>query len=385
MDNFEFYIPTRVYFGRGQIEQLKHELPAYGKRVLLVYGGGSIKRSGIYDTVGAIAKEAGVELFELSGVESNPTIKTVRRGVALCREHGVDAVLAIGGGSVIDCSKVVAAGSCYDGDPWDLVIHPERMEKALPILTVLTIAATGSEMDHIAVITNEETNDKLGTRNPVLRPKVSILDPTYTFTVNAFQTASGVADIMSHAMESYFAKSEAKLQDYFAESILRVCVEFGKKALDTPDDYEARANIMWASSWAINDTLKLGHMIQWSVHPIEHQLSAVYNMTHGVGLAILTPHWMEHVLSEETVDKFYELAVTIWKVPESEDKFAVAKEGIERLKKFYRTLGISEHLADFGIDETYFETMAGKAAAQLATAYKPLTKEEVIEIYRESL
>ena len=162
-------------------------------------------------------------------------------------------------------------------------------------------------------------------------------------------------------------------------------MEFGKKALDTPDDYEARANIMWASSWAINDTLKLGHMIQWSVHPIEHQLSAVYNMTHGVGLAILTPHWMEHVLCEETVDKFYELAVTIWKVPESEDKFAVAKEGIERLKKFYRTLGISEHLADFGIDETHFEAMAGKAAAQLATAYKPLTKEEVIEIYRESL
>lgn len=283
------------------------------------------------------------------------------------------------------CAKLVAAGACYEGDAWELVKHPGLIEKALPVICVLTVAATGSEMDHIAVISNDETQEKIGTRNPLLRPKASILDPSYTFSVSPYQTAAGVADIMSHAMESYFSREPADLQNYFAEAILRVCVENGKRLLDEPDNYEARANVMWAASWAINDTLKMGHMVQWSVHPIEHQLSAVYDVTHGEGLAILTPHWMRRVLDEESVGQFEELAVHIWKVKPSGDRFRTAQEGIACLERFFESLGLKSRLSQLGIDESHFEEMAAKAAAQVKGAYRELTKEDIIQIYRDSL
>ena len=385
MENFIYHVPTKIYFGKGQIASLKEELPRYGKKALLVYGGGSIKRNGIYDAIRRLSVEAGIELLELSGVEANPRITTVYRGVELCRREGIDMVLPAGGGSVIDCAKLVAAGACYEGDAWELVKHPGLIEKALPVICVLTVAATGSEMDHIAVISNDETQEKIGTRNPLLRPKASILDPSYTFSVSPYQTAAGVADIMSHAMESYFSREPADLQNYFAEAILRVCVENGKRLLDEPDNYEARANVMWAASWAINDTLKMGHMVQWSVHPIEHQLSAVYDVTHGEGLAILTPHWMRRVLDEESVGQFEELAVHIWKVKPSGDRFRTAQEGIACLERFFEGLGLKSRLSQLGIDESHFEEMAAKAAAQVKGAYRELTKEDIIQIYRDSL
>lgn len=385
MENFIYHVPTKIYFGKGQIASLKEELPRYGKKALLVYGGGSIKRNGIYDAIRRLSEEAGIELLELPGVEANPRITTVYRGVELCRREGIDMVLPAGGGSVIDCAKLVAAGACYEGDAWELVKHPGLIEKALPVICVLTVAATGSEMDHIAVIRNDETQEKIGTRNPLLRPKASILDPSYTFSVSPYQTAAGVADIMSHAMESYFSREPADLQNYFAEAILRVCVENGKRLLDEPDNYEARANVMWAASWAINDTLKMGHMVQWSVHPIEHQLSAVYDVTHGEGLAILTPHWMRRVLDEESVGQFEELAVHIWKVKPSGDRFRTAQEGIACLERFFEGLGLKSRLSQLGIDESHFEEMAAKAAAQVKGAYRELTKEDIIQIYRDSL
>ncbi|MGI5999809.1 MAG: iron-containing alcohol dehydrogenase [Candidatus Merdisoma sp.] len=385
MENFIYHVPTKIYFGKGQIASLKEELPRYGKKALLVYGGGSIKRNGIYDAIRRLSEEAGIELLELPGVEANPRITTVYRGVELCRREGIDMVLPAGGGSVIDCAKLVAAGACYEGDAWELVKHPGLIEKALPVICVLTVAATGSEMDHIAVISNDETQEKIGTRNPLLRPKASILDPSYTFSVSPYQTAAGVADIMSHAMESYFSREPADLQNYFAEAILRVCVENGKRLLDEPDNYEARANVMWAASWAINDTLKMGHMVQWSVHPIEHQLSAVYDVTHGEGLAILTPHWMRRVLDEESVGQFEELAVHIWKVKPSGDRFRTAQEGIACLERFFESLGLKSRLSQLGIDESHFEEMAAKAAAQVKGAYRELTKEDIIQIYRDSL
>lgn len=385
MENFIYHVPTKIYFGKGQIASLKEELPRYGKKALLVYGGGSIKRNGIYDAIRRLSEEAGIELLELPGVEANPRITTVYRGVELCRREGIDMVLPAGGGSVIDCAKLVAAGACYEGDAWELVKHPGLIEKALPVICVLTVAATGSEMDHIAVISNDETQEKIGTRNPLLRPKASILDPSYTFSVSPYQTAAGVADIMSHAMESYFSREPAALQNYFAEAILRVCVENGKRLLDEPDNYEARANVMWAASWAINDTLKMGHMVQWSVHPIEHQLSAVYDVTHGEGLAILTPHWMRRVLDEESVGQFEELAVHIWKVKPSGDRFRTAQEGIACLERFFESLGLKSRLSQLGIDESHFEEMAAKAATQVKGAYRELTKEDIIQIYRDSL
>lgn len=384
MENFIYDIPTTVYFGKGQLHQLERIIREYGKRVLLVYGGGSIKRNGIYDEVVLQLQKAGREYVELGGVEPNPSLYTVEKGVAVCRREQVDVIVAIGGGSAIDCAKVVSAAVCSDQTPWELVLHPKEIKRALPVIAVLTIAATGSEMDHIAVITNPETKEKIGTRNPLLRPKAAILDPTFTFSVSAYQTACGVADIMSHTMESYFAREEAELQDRFAEGILKVCIKYGPIVLQEPTHYEARANLMWAASWAINDMLKLGHMTQWSVHPMEHPLSAFYSVTHGEGLAILTPHWMEYVLSEDTVDKFALFAREIWQV-EEKDVWDMAREGIERLRGFYEQLHLRSSLGELGIDETHLDAMAMDAARQTVNGYVSLSAEDVKNIYRNSL
>lgn len=384
MENFIYDIPTTVYFGKGQLHQLERIIREYGKRVLLVYGGGSIKRNGIYDEVVLQLQKAGRKYVELGGVEPNPSLYTVEKGVAVCRREQVDVIVAIGGGSAIDCAKVVSAAVCSDQTPWELVLHPKEIKRALPVIAVLTIAATGSEMDHIAVITNPETKEKIGTRNPLLRPKAAILDPTFTFSVSAYQTACGVADIMSHTMESYFAREEAELQDRFAEGILKVCIKYGPIVLQEPTHYEARANLMWAASWAINDMLKLGHMTQWSVHPMEHPLSAFYSVTHGEGLAILTPHWMEYVLSEDTVDKFARFAREIWQV-EEKDVWDMAREGIERLRGFYEQLHLRSSLGELGIDETHLDAMAMDAARQTVNGYVSLSAKDVKNIYRNSL
>lgn len=385
MQNFIYDIPTKVYFGKDQIQHLHTILGEYGKKALLVYGGGSIKGNGIYDAILKEAEVSATSIVELSGVEANPQLGTVKRGIKIARGVQADVILAVGGGSSIDCAKAIAAGVYYDGDPWDFVIDESKITKALPIISVLTIAATGSEMDHISVISNIETQEKIGMRHPLLRPKVSIMDPTYTFSVSKYQSASGTADIMSHVMESYFSKEEAYLQDQFAESLLKTCIEFGVTAYNTPDHYEARANLMWASSWAINDLLKLGKPVAWSVHPIEHQLSAVYDITHGVGLAILTPHWMEYVLNDSTVEKFATLARNVWGVEDCEDQFKVARAGIERLKAFYHQLELPTTLSQLDIDETHFEAMAAKCEPALKDAYVALSKEDIIKIYKASL
>ncbi len=384
MENFIYDIPTTVYFGKGQLHQLESIIREYGKRVLLVYGGGSIKRNGIYDEVVLQLQKAGREYVELAGVEPNPSLHTVEKGVAVCRREQVDVIVAIGGGSAIDCAKVVSAAVCSDQTPWELVLHPGEIKQALPVIAVLTIAATGSEMDHIAVITNPETKEKIGTRNPLLRPKAAILDPTFTFSVSAYQSACGVADIMSHTMESYFAREEAELQDRFAEGILKVCIKYGPIVLQEPTHYEARANLMWAASWAINDMLKLGHMTPWSVHPMEHPLSAYYSVTHGEGLAILTPHWMEYVLCEDTVDRLARFAREIWQV-EEKDRWDMAREGIERLRGFYEQLHLRSSLGELGIDETHLDAMAMDAARQTVNGYVSLSAEDVKNIYRNSL
>ena len=259
MKNFTYAIPTVIHFGKGQIEKLGAEIAQRSRKVLVVYGGGSVKRNGIYDAALAQLKAHGVEWAELSGVEPNPRIATVREGVRLCREQGLDGVLALGGGSVIDCSKGVAAGALYDGDPWDFPAGKAVPEKALPLFTVLTMAATGSEMDSIAVISNPETNEKEAFAGSCCYPAVSILDPTYTYSLPAAQTAAGTADIMSHTFENYFSPIETNyLADSLAEAILRSCVKYGPKAMETPDDYEARANLMWNASWAINGFLDMG-------------------------------------------------------------------------------------------------------------------------------
>ena len=384
MNNFIYDIPTKVYFGEGQLHQLPDILKTFGSRILMVYGGGSIHRNGIYDTVYSYLKEEGKYVVELAGVEPNPSVSTVRKGVTLCQKHDIDTIIAIGGGSTIDCAKVVAAAACSDYDAWELVVNPSHITKALPILAIPTISATGSEMDHIGVISNPETKEKIGTRHPVLRPKVSILDPTHTYSVSAYQSACGVADIMSHTMESYFTKDDAMLQDTFALGILKVCIKYGPIILEHPNDYEARANLMWASSWAINDMLKLGHATPWSVHPMEHPLSAYYDVTHGEGLAILTPHWMEYVLCEQSVEKFAQFAHEIWQIPKK-DLWDMARDGIEMLKIFYKQLGLRQTLGELGINEEHFDSMAKDAAKQTIYGYIALDAQDVKNIYQNSL
>lgn len=385
MQNFVYTVPTTVYFGKGQIENLGKEACRYGKKALIVYGGGSIKRNGIFDAAVKSLQACGVSYEELGGVEPNPRLTTVEKGAAACREKGIDMVIPIGGGSAIDCAKVIAAAAKYDKDAWDLVLDPSKIRDALPILTVLTLAATGSEMDSIAVISNEETKQKLGTRNEWMRPKASVLDPEYTFSVNKYQTGAGTADMMSHVLENYFSKAEGFMQDRVAEALLKTIIEYGITALEHPDDYEARANLMWTGSWAINDFLQLGKPVAWSVHPMEHELSAYYDITHGAGLAILTPHWMRAVLNDDTVDKFYTYGINVWNLEESSDKYEVANLAIDCTAAFFEELEMPKTLRQAGIDDKLLDVMAEHAAEHLAGAYVPLDKEQVLEIYKKAL
>lgn len=386
MENFTYYIPTKIYFGKGQIEKLRDIVNAYGKNVLLVYGGGSIKSIGLYDAVQRIVVECGGTVTELSGVDPNPRIESVRAGVQLCRDHDIDFVLAVGGGSVLDCAKVVAAGAAYDGDAWDLVVNPKKITRVLPIATILTLAATGSEMDVFAVISNMETNDKIGTAHEKLRPVASIMDPRFTYSVSRYQTAAGTADILSHLFEGYFGTEDsAYLQNRCAEGVIKTVLHYGVIACEHPDDYDARANLMWSSSWAINGFLEAGKIHGWTVHPLEHQLSAYYDITHGVGLAILTPHWMRYILNENTVGKFAEYGRNVWNLDERLPELEIANAAIEATELYFEKLGIPKTLTELGIDETYFEEMAAKAHAGLSHPYVDLTKEDIVEIYRRAL
>lgn len=387
MKSFTYSIPTTVYFGEGEISHLGAEIAKRSTRVLLVYGGGSIKRNGVYDSAVEQLRANGITWVELGGVEPNPRITTVRKGVALCREHQLDGVLALGGGSAIDCSKTIAAGACYEGDAWDFPTGKAFPEKALPIYTVLTMAATGSEMDNTAVISNMETNEKLAFAAPACQPAVSILDPTYTYSLPAKQTAAGVADIMSHTFENYFSPIEDSfLADRMAEAILKACIQYGPKALQTPDDYEARANLMWCSSWAINGFLEMGKPVAWSVHSIEHELSAFYDIVHGVGLAILTPNWMRYVLNEQTEHRFAAYGVNVWGLDASMPQRELAELAIQKTRDFFNSLGLPSTLREVGIDESKLELMAQKArGAGFDRTFVPLSVEDIHNILKMSL
>lgn len=385
MDNFVYDIPTAIYFGKGQIQLLGAVVSRYGARALLVYGGGSIKKNGIYEQATKVLINAGVQCWELAGVEPNPRIETVRRGVQICKENDIQVVVPIGGGSVIDCGKVVSAGACYAGDAWELVEDGGRIQQALPIIPVLTLAATGSEMDSDAVISDTGTNRKQGTSSPWMLPKVSFMDPTYTESVNAWQTACGAADIMSHTLENYFSNRRAFLQERLAEAILKTCIEFAPRALEDPHDYEARANLLWAGSWACNGFLKLGKTVRFSVHPIEHQLSAHYDLTHGAGMAILTPHWMRYVLDDTSVQRFQEYAVNVWGVSAELEPFAAAEEAIQKTAEFLKSLGMPGTLSEVGITDEKFGIMAESAAARMKGTYRDLSKEQIEELLRKAL
>ncbi|HPJ03646.1 MAG TPA: iron-containing alcohol dehydrogenase, partial [Candidatus Limiplasma sp.] len=307
MNSFVYDVPVKVYFGENQLGHLGEELSKYGKRVLLTYGGGSIKKIGLYDQVIAEIQKAGLELFELSGIEPNPRIESVRKGVEICKKENIDVLLAVGGGSTLDATKYMAAGACVDFDPWRFLSEWAPIEKALPVVTILTLAATGSEMDSGGVISNPETKDKIGRMAPPMLPKVSFLDPTNTYSVNPYQTACGAADMISHILEIYFnMDQDLYMLDCFMEGMLKTIIKYTPVAMKEPENYEARANLMWTSSWAINGFANGGKRQTWSCHPMEHELSAIYDITHGLGLAILTPRWMAYCLDNTTVSKYYQ-------------------------------------------------------------------------------
>lgn len=389
MKNFSFHTPTKILFGKGQIENLGKEIKPYAKKVLLAYGGGSVKKIGLYDKTISILKENGIEFVELSGIEPNPKIESVRDGVKLCRENNLEAIVAIGGGSVIDCSKAISASIDYKGDPWDILLDSRLITSAIPIFTVLTLSATGTEMNGNAVVSNMETNDKKALHSHLVKPVCSVLDPEYTYSVSPWQTASGVADIMSHIFEVYFSNADGALvTDGISETLLKVCMECGERAFKNPDDYEARANIMWASSLAINGLTAAGKAGEaWSCHSMEHQLSAYYDITHGAGLATLTPKWFRFILSDKTVSKFKSYGVNVLGIDATLDPFEIANKAIEKTEDFFfNTLKLPRTLAEYGIDETHLTDMAKKSAEEgLKFAYIPLSAEDVLNIYKSCL
>ena len=385
MNNFDLYLNTHVFFGREAASNIPQNINCYGNRVLMVYGGGSIFKNGVYEEVTTILQNGGIEYIELGGIDPNPRIASVREGAKICKENNIDVVLAVGGGSTVDCAKAIAAAACYSGDAWDLVLDKSKVTKALPIFVVLTVAATGSEMDCGAVISNPETKDKYDFDSPWMRPSCAFMDPTHTFTVPKKQTAAGTVDIMSHVLEAYFSRAQGFMQDRIAEALLKTCIVNGNVALDNPTDYDARANLMWASSWAINGLTSCGKGQAWSVHQIEHMLSGYYDITHGVGLAILTPVWMEYVLDESSVDKFAEYAKNVWDVDDN-DKWNAAREGIRKTRECFTSWGMPTKLSELDIDDRYFGDMAQKAAVRgFDSAYKPLFEEDIVNILKRSL
>ena len=388
MNGFVYHIPTKVYFGVGHMDKLAAEAASFGKKVLLVYGGGSIKASGLYGRVTGLLNQAGLSVTELSGVDPNPRVASVRQGAELCKQEGIDVVLAVGGGSVIDCAKLVAAGAFYQGDPWDLVCGTAPITRALPIICILTLSATGSEMDASAVISNPDTQEKLLAVAPCLRPEVAFLDPTLTYSVSPFQTACGSADILSHLMEVYFnMNQDLELLDREMEGMMKTVLQFAPVALAHPDDYAARANLMWTSSWAINGFINGGKQQAWSCHPMEHELSAFYDIAHGLGLAILTPRWMEYVLDETTVSKFYTFGTNVFGIDPALPPMEVARQSIQKTRDFFfQTLGLDDTLTKIGIDATHFERMAEKACSGgVLAGFKPLAKEDIVRIYQMCL
>lgn len=387
MNNFTFKNPVRIYFGKGEIHNLKREIPKYGRKVLLVYGGGSIKKNGVYNEVMKVLKELDLTVFELSGVEPNPRVETARKGITICKKESIDFVLAVGGGSVIDCSKLIAAGAKTEEDAWDIVTNKTVVRSALPIGTVLTIAATGTEMNANSVISNEATKEKYGWASGRVFPKFSILDPTFTISVPKNQTVYGIVDMMSHVFEQYFHDaSNTLIMDELCEGVLRTIIETAPKLIEDLENYELRETILLSGTIALNGFLSMGSEGDWATHEIEHAVSAVYDIPHGGGLAILFPNWMKYNVRENP-ERFARLATKVFQVEvENKTTEEIAYEGIERLREFWTSLGAPSRLKDYNIDDSKLDVLVDKAMANGPIGeFKVLEAEDVREILKMSL
>ncbi len=386
MNNFVFYSPTEFVFGKATEMQVGALARKHGARkVMIVYGGGSVVRSGLLDRVKQSLQEAGIEYCLIGGVQPNPVDTKVYEGIEFCRREQADMLLPVGGGSVIDTAKAIAAGALYEGDFWDFYIGKAKVTKALKVAVVLTIPAAGSEGSGNTVITKLDGLQKLSLRVPeVLRPVFSIMNPELTYTLPPFQTACGVADMMAHIMERYFTNTqEVEVGDRLCEGTLMAIINEAPKAMRNPEDYGARANLMWAGMIAHNGTCGVGCEEDWASHFLEHEISAIYGVTHGAGLSVIFPAWMTWMV-EHNVGKIAQYAVRVWGVPESEDKKAVALEGIGKLKAFFSSLGLPVTFKELGVENPDIDRLADslhRNKGELVGNYVKLTKQDSREIY----
>ncbi|MFW5982028.1 MAG: iron-containing alcohol dehydrogenase [Halanaerobiaceae bacterium] len=387
MENFEFQNTTKIIFGKNREKDIGEETKKHSKKVLLHYGSGSIKKYGLYDKVVDSLNQAGVEFIELGGVQPNPRLKLVQEGIKICEENDIDFILAVGGGSVIDSAKAIAIGVPYDGDVWDFYTGKARIEEALPVGVVLTIPAAGSESSPSSVITNEDGDYKKGTGSWLIQPQFAILNPEVTFTLPDYQTACGAADIMAHIMERYFTHTKnVDLTDRLCESTLRTMIKNVPLVLEDPENYDARAEIMWAGSVAHNDLLGTGRVEDWASHGIEHEISGIYDVAHGAGLAIIFPAWMKYVY-KENINKFVQFAVRVWDIEaDFENLEYTALAGIEKLKDFFKSIGLPVSFADLTLPDDKLEIMAEKCVEYGPVGnFKKLEKEDVLNIYKLAL
>lgn len=385
MQNFEFYSPTEFVFGNGRAEETGRYVKKYGgSKVLIHYGGGSAVKSGLIDTVKRSLDEAGVSYCELGGVQPNPRDTLVYKGIELCRKENVDFILAVGGGSVIDSSKAIAIGVPYDGDFWDMYCGTP-VEKSLPVATVLTIAAAGSEGSPNSVITKEDGMIKRGTGSDLLRPRFSVMDPSLTQTLPAYQTACGATDIMAHVFERYFTNTtEVEITDRLCEAVLLTMVKETPRVIADPDNYEARANIMWAGMVAHNNICGVGRQQDWNSHALEHELSGLYDVAHGAGLAVIMPAWMEYV-HEHNLLRFCQMATRVFGCQMNfEDPEATALEGIYRFRSFLHGIGMPINFEELGAKEEDIPKLVEKLGIGNGTrnGFMELNAEDVAGIYR---
>lgn len=386
MNNFVFYSPTEFVFGRGTEKQTGALLQKYGaKKVMIVYGGGSVVRSGLLNRIEQALKEARIAYCLLGGVQPNPIDAKVYEGISLCRQEEVDMLLAVGGGSVIDAAKAIVAGALYGGDFWDFFAGKVQVTKALKVAVVLTIPAAGSEGSGNAVITKVDGLRKLGVRSPEhLRPVFAVMNPELTFTLPPYQTASGIADMMAHIMERYFTNTEeVEISDRLCEGTLLAIVKEAKRVMADPDNYDARANLMWCGTVAHNGTCGVGRVEDWSSHALEHEISAIYNVTHGAGLAVVFPAWMTWMAEHHPL-KIAQFANRVWGVAESDDLKAMAFEGIACLKAFFTSIGLPVTFRELGVAQPdvdrLIESLRQNKGERLGE-YVSLTMDDCREIY----
>lgn len=386
--NFIYCNPTKLYFGEDSLDYLSAELPKYGRNVVLIYGGGSIKKNGIYDKVIAALKENGKEIAEIAGVMPNPTLAKLYEGVEIAREHKADLLLAVGGGSVCDYAKAVSVSVNCEEDPWEkyYVRFEEPVCETVPVGCVLTMAGTGSEMNAGAVITNQETKQKVGHvfADEKVMPRFSILNPRFTMTLPHYQMVSGIYDIFNHICEQYFSGGDDNTSDYISEGLMRSVIYSSRIANKDPQDYEARSNIMWTATWALNTLVASGKTTDWMVHMLGQAVGGHTNATHGMTLAAVSLPYYRHIMPYGLA-KFKRFAINVWDVaPEGKDDRRIAEEGLAAMESWMRELGLVMNISELGADAEMIDGIAD-ATFIMRGGYKTLNREEVVEILKESL